>query len=189
VRPATLRGLGPDQVLVLVNGKRRHQSALVREQQHRPRLDWRGSQCDPAVGHRSSILRRRRGSGGSDAIAGVINIVLKGGVMRPEVTSNAGHRRAPLSATAARPTVKAACLAATSTSPTADCSTWAGRGVATGKGSVTIASDGANRTNRASFDPATGHRGDAGHNASRSRTIAGAIPIRDTMTFVNSTCR
>jgi len=29
VRPATLRGLGPDQVLVLVNGKRRHQSSLV----------------------------------------------------------------------------------------------------------------------------------------------------------------
>src|SRR4030095_9524730 len=29
VRPATLRGLGPDQVLVLINGKRRHQSALV----------------------------------------------------------------------------------------------------------------------------------------------------------------
>jgi iron complex outermembrane receptor protein len=28
-RPATLRGLGPDQVLVLVNGKRRHTSALV----------------------------------------------------------------------------------------------------------------------------------------------------------------
>src|SRR5688500_7155096 len=29
VRPATLRGLGPDQVLVLVNGKRRHTTALV----------------------------------------------------------------------------------------------------------------------------------------------------------------
>ena len=29
VRPATLRGLGPDRVLVLINGKRRHQSALV----------------------------------------------------------------------------------------------------------------------------------------------------------------
>ena len=29
VRPATLRGLGPDQVLVLINGKRRHNSALV----------------------------------------------------------------------------------------------------------------------------------------------------------------
>ena len=29
LRPATLRGLGPDQVLVLVNGKRRHKSALL----------------------------------------------------------------------------------------------------------------------------------------------------------------
>src|SRR6185436_1687266 len=29
VRPATLRGLGPDQLLVMVNGKRRHASALV----------------------------------------------------------------------------------------------------------------------------------------------------------------
>ena len=29
VRPATLRGLGPDQLLVMINGKRRHASALV----------------------------------------------------------------------------------------------------------------------------------------------------------------
>ena len=29
LRPATLRGLGPDQTLVLINGKRRHQSALI----------------------------------------------------------------------------------------------------------------------------------------------------------------
>ena len=29
LRPATLRGLAPDQVLVLVNGKRRHQSSLI----------------------------------------------------------------------------------------------------------------------------------------------------------------
>ena len=29
LRPATLRGLGPDQTLVLVNGKRRHNSALI----------------------------------------------------------------------------------------------------------------------------------------------------------------
>jgi iron complex outermembrane receptor protein len=33
IRPATLRGLGPDQLLVLVNGKRRHQQALVNVQQ------------------------------------------------------------------------------------------------------------------------------------------------------------
>ena len=29
LRPATLRGLGPDQTLVLINGKRRHQAALI----------------------------------------------------------------------------------------------------------------------------------------------------------------
>ena len=29
IRPATLRGLGPDQTLVLINGKRRHTSALI----------------------------------------------------------------------------------------------------------------------------------------------------------------
>eukprot|EP01034_Spumella_vulgaris_P038333 gene38334-47325_t len=33
IRPATLRSLGPDQLLVLVNGKRRHQQALVNVQQ------------------------------------------------------------------------------------------------------------------------------------------------------------
>ena len=33
IRPATLRSLGPDQVLVLINGKRRHQQALVNVQQ------------------------------------------------------------------------------------------------------------------------------------------------------------
>jgi len=33
LRPATLRALGPDQVLVLVNGKRRHQQALFNVQQ------------------------------------------------------------------------------------------------------------------------------------------------------------
>ena len=36
LRPATLRSLGPDQVLVLVNGKRRHQQALVNVQQTSP---------------------------------------------------------------------------------------------------------------------------------------------------------
>ena len=29
IDPATLRGLGPDQTLVLINGKRRHQSSLI----------------------------------------------------------------------------------------------------------------------------------------------------------------
>ena len=45
--PASLRGLGPDQVLVLVNGKRRHRSALLQHQRHvRPRHGRHRSQRD-----------------------------------------------------------------------------------------------------------------------------------------------
>lgn len=80
VRPATLRGLGPDQVLVLVNGKRRHTSALV----HVNGSVGRGSTgVDINAIPVSSIERvevLRDGAAaqyGSDAISGVINIILK----------------------------------------------------------------------------------------------------------------
>ncbi|HLP17035.1 MAG TPA: TonB-dependent receptor [Bacteroidota bacterium] len=82
VRPATLRGLGPDQVLVLVNGKRRHTSALI----HLNGSVGRGSTgVDLNAIPVSSIDRvevLRDGASalyGSDAIAGVINIILKQG--------------------------------------------------------------------------------------------------------------
>ena len=78
--PASLRGMGPDQVLVLVNGKRRHQQALVNVQQS----IGRGSAgTDINAIPISSIARievLRDGASaqyGSDAIAGVINIILK----------------------------------------------------------------------------------------------------------------
>jgi iron complex outermembrane receptor protein len=80
VRPATLRGLGPDQVLVLVNGKRRHTSALV----HVNGSVGRGStgidlNAIPASAiERIEVLRDGAAAQyGSDAIAGVINIILK----------------------------------------------------------------------------------------------------------------
>ncbi|MDP8208580.1 MAG: TonB-dependent receptor [Candidatus Electryonea clarkiae] len=80
VRPATLRGLGPDQVLILVNGKRRHTSALV----HVNGSVGRGStgvdmNAIPASSiDRIEVLRDGAAAQyGSDAIAGVINIVLK----------------------------------------------------------------------------------------------------------------
>ncbi len=80
VRPATLRGLGPDQVLILVNGKRRHTSALV----HVNGSVGRGStgvdlNAIPASSiERVEVLRDGAAAQyGSDAIAGVINIVLK----------------------------------------------------------------------------------------------------------------
>jgi iron complex outermembrane receptor protein len=77
-----LRGLGPDQVLVLLNGKRRHNTSLV---------NINGSVGRGSVGtdmnvipvaaiERIEVLRDGAAAQyGSDAIAGVINIVLKKG--------------------------------------------------------------------------------------------------------------
>src|SRR4051812_2125669 len=80
VRPSTLRGLGPDQVLVLINGKRRHTSALVNVNG----TVGRGSAGVDLNAIPSSAIERieilRDGAAaqyGSDAIAGVINIILK----------------------------------------------------------------------------------------------------------------
>lgn len=80
IDPASLRGLGPDQVLVLINGKRRHNSSLV---------NVNGSFGKGSVGtdlnaiptasiKRIEVLRDGASAQyGSDAIAGVINIVLE----------------------------------------------------------------------------------------------------------------
>lgn len=80
IDPASLRGLGPDQVLVLINGKRRHNTSLVNNQQ----TVGNGSvgtdlNAIPTFAiDRIEILRDGAASQyGSDAIAGVINIVLK----------------------------------------------------------------------------------------------------------------
>lgn len=74
VRPASLRGLSPDQTLVLVNGKRYHRSAL---------LGSRGAQAPdlntiPGLSiKRVEVLRDGASAQyGSDAIAGVINFIL-----------------------------------------------------------------------------------------------------------------
>jgi iron complex outermembrane receptor protein len=82
VRPATLRGLAPDQTLVLVNGKRRHNSALVNVNG----FVGRGSapvdlNAIPSsmVDHIEILRDGAAAQYGSDAIAGVINIVLKQG--------------------------------------------------------------------------------------------------------------
>jgi iron complex outermembrane recepter protein len=76
----TLRGLGPDQTLVLINGKRRHQTAFVGLFGTRGRGNSGAdlnSFPEAAVG-RIEILRDGASAQyGSDAMAGVINIVLK----------------------------------------------------------------------------------------------------------------
>jgi iron complex outermembrane receptor protein len=80
VNPAALRGLGPGQVLVLVNGKRRHSSALL----HVNGTFGRGTVGVDLNSIPSMAIKRievlRDGASaqyGSDAIAGVINVELK----------------------------------------------------------------------------------------------------------------
>ena len=88
IDPAQLRGLGPDQVLVLLNGKRRHTSSLV---------NINGSPGRGAVGtdlnsipafaiEKIEVLRDGASAQyGSDAIAGVININMKKDTKKLEV--------------------------------------------------------------------------------------------------------
>ncbi len=93
IDPAQLRGLGPDQVLVLVNGKRRHTSSLV---------NINGTPGRGAVGtdmnaipsfaiDKIEVLRDGASAQyGSDAIAGVINLVVKKDTKKVEVAAIAG---------------------------------------------------------------------------------------------------
>ncbi|MDG3439986.1 TonB-dependent receptor plug domain-containing protein [Nitrospirillum amazonense] len=81
VRPATLRGLSPDQTLVLVNGKRRHVSAVLNLNGSVGRgSDAVDLNTIPSIAiEKIEVLRDGAAAQyGSDAIAGVINIRLKG---------------------------------------------------------------------------------------------------------------
>ncbi len=84
IRPVSLRNLSPDQTLVLVNGERRHRSPLVNLQiaplgtvnQGSHAVDY--SALPAAAIKRVEILRDGASAQyGSDAIAGVINVILK----------------------------------------------------------------------------------------------------------------
>lgn len=93
IDPASLRGLGPDQVLVLINGKRRHTSSLVNVNG----TFGRGSvgtdlNAIPAAAiQRIEVLRDGAAAQyGSDAIAGVINIILNKSVNELTTTVTTG---------------------------------------------------------------------------------------------------
>jgi iron complex outermembrane receptor protein len=194
VRPATLRGLGPDQVLVLINGKRRHQSALV----HLNGSIGRGStgvdlNAIPVVAiERIEVLREGAAAQyGSDAIAGVINIVLKGGESRPIVTTKFGLSTGSFVGNQCNP-AGLSC----SEGDEIDFSdgelfdlggSW---GLPIGNGSLSIAAEyrHRNRTNRASFDPRDQVVvGDAGSNAVPQPNHRWGDPdTRDFMTFLNA---
>jgi len=94
IRPATLRGLGPDQTLVLINGRRRHQASLI----HINTTVGRGAtgtdmNAIPAIAIKQIEILRDGAAAqyGSDAIAGVINIVLNDNIENSKLAVSYGE--------------------------------------------------------------------------------------------------
>jgi len=91
--PYEIRNMGPSRVLVLINGKRKNQSALVYTQTSPGRGE---SGADISAIPQEAIKRievLRDGASaqyGSDAIAGVVNIILKDSPDGGSVTARAG---------------------------------------------------------------------------------------------------
>ena len=95
IRPATLRGMAPDQTLVLVNSKRRHSSSLV----NLNGTIGRGSSAvdlntiPTAIVKNIEVLRDGAAAQyGSDAISGVVNVRLRTDRTGGEATVNYGAR-------------------------------------------------------------------------------------------------
>ena len=94
IASAGLRGLNPDQTLILVNGKRRHRTALINTSTG---LFAGSAGADLNMIPRSAIRQievLRDGAAaqyGSDAIAGVVNIILKEDVEGGSLTANGGE--------------------------------------------------------------------------------------------------
>ena len=95
VRPFTLRGLSPDHTLVLVNGWRRHQTALVNTFAYGTGAGSSGVDLNAIPSSaidRIDVLRDGASAQyGSDAIAGVVNMVLKEGQFTPFINTNVGR--------------------------------------------------------------------------------------------------
>ncbi len=95
VRPFTLRGLSPDHTLVLVNGVRRHRIANVHIFAYGMAAGSTGVDLNAlpssAIGRMEVLRDGASAQYGSDAIAGVVNLVIKDGVFAPYVTADAGQ--------------------------------------------------------------------------------------------------
>jgi iron complex outermembrane receptor protein len=95
VRPFTLRGLSPDHTLVLVNGWRRHQTALVNNFTYGMGAGSSGVDLNAlpvSAVDRIEVLRDGASAQyGSDAIAGVVNLVIKEGEFTPFLSGDVGR--------------------------------------------------------------------------------------------------
>ena len=147
VRPFTMRGLSPDHTLVLLNGKRRHHTALVHYYGAGMGAGSSGVDLNalPAsMIERIEVLRDGAASQyGSDAIAGVVNIVPRGGVFAPVFSVEGGQYL----------TTGAPNRGTVTDGETFDIN--GGWGVALGRGSLALFAEYRDRsqTNRAGADP------------------------------------
>ena len=95
VKPFTLRGLSPDQTLVLVNGWRRHQTAVVNTFAYGTPAGSSGVDLNAIPSsaiERIEVLRDGASAEyGSDAIAGVVNLVTRRGRFAPFVNMTGGR--------------------------------------------------------------------------------------------------
>jgi len=93
IRSVQLRGLGPNHVLVLVNGKRRHNTASIANDAG-PNQYSSPADLDlipvSAVDHIEILQDGAAAQYGSDAIAGVVNIILKSSPSTGEISATAG---------------------------------------------------------------------------------------------------
>ena len=97
VRPFTLRGLSPDHSLVLINGQRRHTTALLNVFSNGSAPGSSGVDLNAfpsSAIDRIEVLRDGASTQyGSDAIAGVVNLVLKEGQFTPFINTSTGQYR------------------------------------------------------------------------------------------------
>lgn len=95
VRPFTMRGLSPDHTLVLVDGNRRHNTALVNTFAYGTNAGSSGVDLNAipssAIGQIEVLRDGASAQYGSDAIAGVVNVVTRKGRFAPFVSVTGGR--------------------------------------------------------------------------------------------------
>ena len=210
VRPFTMRGLSPDHTLVLLNGKRRHHTALMHYYGAGEGAGSSGVDMNaiPAGAiDRLEILRDGAAAQyGSDAIAGVVNVVLKEGAFAPYFTADLGQYMTGMENPAVLPNADGSRPAYPHDGRTVDVN--GGWGIPLGRGSLGLFAEYRDRqpTNRAgpdpsdqfiASDPANGIVGDAdlvvdGKLVAKNNSIGmpnhhwGDGSSKDFMTFANA---
>ena len=157
VRPFTMRGLNPDHTLVLLNGKRRHHTALIHYYGAGEGAGSSGVDMNAipsgAIGRLEVLRDGAAAQYGSDAIAGVVNVVLREGAFSPFLTADLGQYMTGKENPAALPNSDGERPAYPHDGRTVDVN--AGWGVPLGRGSLSLFAEYRDRqpTNRAGPDP------------------------------------